>query len=521
MNLRPGERNEYGIEKLKPEYLRKCVEHLEETISPFGIIYVFDPMDEGQPIPRKFLEISEHGQWFRQRLLLPDDNHKKFWMRDGQSFNCRADDIAIELFNLHDAIVISRDKFKKPEDLKLFKRPHGELCRFAFKKGLLGSISCVGKTEPTDGLIIQNFYQKHLTPNELLQIRRQALSGIQDLIVDSATMERRLNEPLRRVQSDPLTHTPLKSLGDQIKKKKGNSWIGKSKENSRVLSPDVSLSPDEILGPTPTVPLVQIEYLSVSLYNSRAMKEADNTYVLLSGAPIFNHKTSLWVLKWPMQSIVVDLPQEASKEIDSLMKPPSLVGVKGRLTHVTGDIFELTEFAGLVHGLHPELFLKPSESPVIFAKWGSSLSHQLHQWRKKNSKTTDVSDTAPSTPLIQESRVSQREEPQPIIQPVSIPVVNPPEKTDSQSTGKSGHQSPTAGPTKTPPTYSQPHVIEPLTTDKTPHEKPSSTANQQPPTDPIHEPEEPHVASEKNSKWTIVWIVAAMASILAVISQIL
>jgi hypothetical protein len=57
--------------------------------------------------------------------------------------------------------------------------------------------------------------------------------------------------------------------------------------------------------------------------------------------------------------------------------------------------------------------------------------------------------------------------------------------------------------------------------DKTSHEKPSSTANQSPTTDPIQEPERSHAGSERNSKWTIVWAMAAVASLLAVISQIL
>jgi hypothetical protein len=517
MNLRPGERNVHGTEKLKPDYLRNCVAHLEEIISPFGIIYVFDPMDEGQPIPRKFLEKSEHSQWFRERLLLPDDNPKKFWMRSGQSSNCRADDIAIELFNLDDAIVISRDKFKKPEDLKLFRRPHGELCRFAFEKRVFGSVSCVGKTKSTNSEVLQNFYQRHLTPNELLQIRRKALSGIQDLIVDSAAMERRLNEPLSRVQPDPLTHTPMESLGDQIKKKKGNSWIGKSKENSRELPTDATLPPDETLESIPNVPPVQIEYSSVPLYNTRAMLIAHNTDVLLIGAPAIDHRTSLWTLKWPMHSIVVDLPPEVSAEIDNLSETPALLGIKGHLKHLSGDVYELSHFAGLVNGLHPELFPEKSETSVIFSKWGYSLAHQLHQWRKRNTKVIEFSDSAPAESSHPDSVNSKTEDSQSVIKPEPSPVVHPPKSPAQPIPAEPKFQPPTP-----PPTNPQPRVIKPLSpVDKTSHEKPSSTAGQSPPTDSIQEPERSHTGSEKNSKWAIVWVMAAVASLLAVISQIL
>jgi hypothetical protein len=379
---------------------------------------------------------------------------------------------------------------------------------------VFGSVSCVGKTKSTNSEVLQNFYQKHLTPNELLQIRRKALSGIQDLIVDSAAMERRLNEPLSRVQPDPLTHTPMESLGDQIKKKKGNSWIGKSKENSRELSTDATLPPDETLESIPNVPPVQIEYSSVSLYNTDAMLKACDTNVLLIGTPAFDHRTSLWVLKWPMYPKVVHLSPEASAAIANLSQTPSLLGLKGHLKQLSasGDVYELSDFVGLVHGLHPELFREKSETSVIFSKWGYSLAHQLHQWRKRNTKVIEFSDSAPAESSHPDSVNPKTEDSQSVIKPEPSPVVHPP-----KSPAEPKFQPPTP-----PTTNPQPRVIKPPSpVDKTSHEKPSSTANQSPTTGPIQEPERSHAGSERNSKWAIVWAMAAVASLLAVISQIL
>jgi hypothetical protein len=176
----------------------------------------------------------------------------------------------------------------------------------------------------------------------------------------------------------------------------------------------------------------------------------------------------------------------------------------------------LSDFVGLVHGLDPELFPEKSETSVIFSKWGYSLGHQLHQWRERNTKVIESGSTPAESSYLDYVN-SKTEDSQSVIKPELSPVVHPPKSPPQPIPTKPVFQPPT--PQRTNP---HPRVIEPLSPmDMTSHEKPSSTAGQSPRTDSTQEPERSHTDSEKNSKWAIVWVMAAVASLLAVISQIL
>ena len=479
-------------QEFSADFLIHFVENLEKLELKLPIIYLGD--SHLPWILKKFRQAGQE-QWIERRISLPDEDPQKFWFVSKEIE--KADYIILNLHNQFGALVISRDKFRKEVEKGIVHRA-AELLRFEARwDNFNKSSTFIGQTYGCLNKHIGAFDKPELDTSRASEIREIAVSSIKNEL-----QEVKQKYSSKKSQSF-WPRTPKKPDGT----------------NKDELEENQSSSTGQIPAPKFILDLGTKSFVSVSLYNTDAMLEAHDTDVLLIGTPAFDHHTSLWVLKWPMYPTVVHLSPEASAAIANLSETPSLLGLKGHLKQLpdSGDVYELSHFVGLVHGLDPELFPEKPETSVIFSKWGYSLAHQLHQWRVRNTKVIEFPNSKPAESSHPDSVNSQKEDSQSVIKPEPSPDVHPPESPPQPIPTKPVFRPPTPPPT-TPP----PRVIKSLSpVDKTPHEKPSSTANQSPATDSTQEPERSHTDSEKNSKWAIVWVMAAVASLLAVISQIL
>jgi hypothetical protein len=510
--------NKVGLARKKtqefsPDFLIQFVESLENLELKLPIVYLGD--SHLPWILKKFRKAGKMQEdWFEDRISLPNNDPKKFWFVSKKIV--KADYLLLELHNQFRALIVSRDLFRDEIATGMVTRPV-ELLRFeCVTNDLDNSIVFVGKSYGCLNASISSYDKPELDDSKVSEIREIAINSLREQL---QVVKKKYTS--QKSRSNIANYDKPHDFGPIIDNKKEKTKVD-SLKNTKAKGDQQAIESGPVIK-TPRKKIEShapiIEYSSVSLYNTDAMLKACDTNVLLIGTPAFDHRTSLWVLKWPMYPKVVHLSPEASAAIANLSQTPSLLGLKGHLKQLSasGDVYELSDFVGLVHGLHPELFREKSETSVIFSKWGYSLAHQLHQWRKRNTKVIEFSNSAPAESSHPDSVNSKTEDSQSVIKPERPPVVHPPKSQAQPIPAEPKFQPPTP-----PPTNPQPRVIKPLSpVDKTSHEKPSSTPGQSPPTDSIQEPERSHTGSEKNSKWAIVWVMAAVASLLAVISQIL